>query len=150
MQRTRKGADYMQTVTKWLEFDAGHRLQRHESKCRNVHGHRYRVGIMCVAKQLDDVGRVVDFSVIKEKVGGWIDEYWDHGFIVEAGDPFVEALYAAKTKTFQLPDSPTAENMARFLYGIANQLLRPHSVEVVKIEMYETPTSVATYSAQDE
>ena len=143
----------MHTVTKWLEFDAGHRLQKHESKCRNVHGHRYRVGITCetahMADHLDEVGRVIDFSCIKEKVGGWIDEYWDHGFIVEAGDPFMDALYAAKSKVFQLPDSPTAENMARFLFGIANQLLAPHDVEVVKIELYETPTSMATYTAQD-
>jgi len=142
--------------TKWLEWDMGHRLQRHESKCRNVHGHRYRVGITCVpevkneygivtSRGLDEVGRVVDFSCIKEKVGGWIDEYWDHGFIVEAGDPFMDALYAEKTKVYQLPDSPTAENIARHLYDIANQLLRDYHVSVIKVEVWETPTSVAAY-----
>lgn len=138
------------TCTKWLEFDAGHRLQRHESKCRNVHGHRYRVGITCAAAKLDEVGRVIDFSCIKEEVGGWIDEYWDHGFIVEAGDPFSDALYAIHTKVYQLPDSPTAENIARHLFGVANQLLRLHGVTVTKVECWETPTSVATYEdAQD-
>lgn len=138
------------TCTKWLEFDAGHRLMKHESKCRNAHGHRYRVGVTAVADKLDGVGRVVDFSVIKEKVGGWIDEYWDHGFIIEKGDPLFEALSADHSKVFELPDAPTAENLAKFLFETANQLLHRAGVLVVKIECWETPTCVATYEiAQD-
>lgn len=129
----------MVTCTRILEFDAGHRLLKHEGRCRNLHGHRYRVEVEAHAVALDGVGRVVDFSVIKEKVGGWIDEYWDHGFIIEALDPLLEVLHREHSKSYQLPNAPTAENLALHLLGISNQLLRMHDIEVIRVRVWETP-----------
>lgn len=133
------------TCTRVLEFDAGHRLLKHEGKCRNVHGHRYRVEIEAQAERLDDVGRVVDFQVIKQRIGGWLDEQWDHGFIVEVGDPFVEALVAARSKVYRLPVSPTAENLAVFLLNeVCDPLLQGTGVTVVQVRVWETPNCHAT------
>jgi 6-pyruvoyltetrahydropterin/6-carboxytetrahydropterin synthase len=101
-----------------LHFCAGHRVAGHENKCRNLHGHNYVVYIHAeTLLGLDSVGRVVDFSVLKETIGGWIDTNWDHGFILWMDDMqarlCVEAL--AGQKVYQLPSNPTAENLAAYL-----------------------------------
>ena len=71
------------TAVRRLQFCAGHRVHLHESKCNNPHGHNYVIYLHAVAddNQLDSLGRVIDFGVLKQKIGSWIDEFWDHGFI---------------------------------------------------------------------
>ena len=58
----------MITCTRRLEWDAMHRIPRHESKCAAFHGHRYAAEITCSAPELDDLGRVVDFGVVAQRV----------------------------------------------------------------------------------
>src|SRR5690606_9928972 len=100
----------MHEVMRVVEFDAGHRLLRHEAKCAHVHGHRYKAEIYCRSLKLDTVGRVVDFGVIKEVVGGWIDTNWDHAFIVDKADMTMrEFLVTEDQKHYVLDQSPTAE-----------------------------------------
>jgi 6-pyruvoyltetrahydropterin/6-carboxytetrahydropterin synthase len=69
-------------LVRQLRFCAGHRLYRHESKCAYLHGHNYRVDVEVVAASgeatVDDVGRIVDFSLIKKRLLGWLDTHWDH------------------------------------------------------------------------
>ena len=125
-------------ITRRLEIDAGHRLQKHESKCRHVHGHRYVFEVTCAADELDEVGRVIDFSVVKEKVGGWLDEALDHGFIVERSDPIAEML-APITKLYVMPSPPTAENLAVLVLAQARELLEGNGLRVVRVVCYETP-----------
>ncbi len=137
------------TATRLLEIDAGHRLQRHESKCRHVHGHRYGFAVTVGAEDLDACGRVVDFSVVKAKVGGWLDEHWDHGFLYEDGDPVGQLLTTSPEgmKTFVLPFPPTAENLARFVFDRAGELLAQDGVTVVQVTCYETPNCWASHPA---
>ncbi len=133
----------MHTITRLLEIDAGHRLMNHESKCSNVHGHRYRFEVTCSAEALDAVGRVVDFGVIKELVGGWLDANWDHGFIYERGDAIGEAVALAGHKVFMLEVPPSAENMVTFVHQIAESLLVQHGLTVTNVRCYETPNCFA-------
>jgi len=65
-------------ITRKIEFDSGHRVLGHEGKCAHLHGHRYVAEITVESAGLDSLGRVVDFSVIKEKVGKWVDENWEY------------------------------------------------------------------------
>ena len=132
-------------ITRLLEFDAGHRLLGHESKCRNNHGHRYKMELTVRAKQLDVVGRVIDYSVLKEEVGSWIDENLDHGYIGEHGDVILAATKEAGLKTFAVDFPPTSENLARFLFDLAKALLEGHPIEVVKVRLYETPNCWADW-----
>lgn len=133
----------MLTMTKRLEFDAGHRLVGHESKCRNLHGHRYAVEVTLeLVKDLDDVGRIVDFSVVKQMLGGWIDETLDHAFIVNAADPLL-AIIAADGKHVVVPFEPTAENLAMWIFGVASSLLNDDRMHVSQLKLWETPTSSA-------
>ena len=130
----------MPTCTRVLEWDAAHRVMLHESKCRHLHGHRYKAEITCESPELDDLGRVVDFGVIKTKVGGWVDANWDHGTIANEKDEDLIALCRANDwKCSLLEGNPTAENMALYLYEKANCILRSFRLRVVHVRIYETP-----------
>lgn len=131
------------TITKSLEIDAGHRLLKHESKCRNVHGHRYRFDIEVTAAHLDEVGRVIDFGCIKEIIGGWLDENWDHAFLAEAGDPIIKFLTMNSQKLDVLLVPPTAENLARLILEACIFHL-PQEIKTVSVTCWETPSCKAT------
>ena len=135
------------TVTRVLEFDAAHRVLNHESKCANLHGHRYKVEITAQAQHLDDIGRVIDFSVLKSHVGGWLDENWDHNTIVSSEDErTIECLIMMPRKKHPwiAPWNPTAENMAlHLLHVTCPALLGGLGVLVTKVVVWETPNCSA-------
>lgn len=149
-----------------MEIDAGHRLVDHEGKCRNLHGHRYSFRIRFTANDLDKIGRVIDFSEIKNKVGGWLESNWDHGMILNEKDPLSawfsnEEVYVKEigpkfssgecyvksplygNKYFILPANPSAENLSSYLYKIANELMTGTNVKVTKVTCRETPNCAA-------
>ena len=144
---------HQSTAVRFLEIDAGHRVEGHEGKCANLHGHRYKFAIHAQAEQLDNIGRVIDFGKIKEIVGGWLDEHWDHGMIIWEKDPYAylweePAMMGCdggfhEQKHYFLPANPTAENMAAYLHDKANQLLEEYGIKVVKVECWETPNCLA-------
>ena len=142
----------MITCTRRLEWDAMHRIPRHESKCAAFHGHRYAAEITAVAPALDDRGRVVDFGVVKERVGGWIDAHWDHTAILMEGDPdpAVQAIAASNAAfgrpVYWLPLPPTAETIAEELARIATDLLADTGVTVVRVRVWETPNGSAEWT----
>jgi len=130
------------TCSRRIEFDAAHRVMKHESKCKHLHGHRYAIEATFAAHELDKLGRVVDFSIIKKLLGGWIDEHWDHATILFDKD---KALGKAITditgqKIFYLPANPTAENMADYIFRkICPKLFKGLPIKCVQIRLYETP-----------
>lgn len=136
------------TCTRRFQFCAGHRVYGHENKCANLHGHNYVAYVTVGASGLDSVGRVIDFSCIKEKVGGWIDENWDHGLLLKASDPLAKQLYDVPEyrdmKRFLMEANPTAENMAEQLFLVAAEVL-PSEVSPVKVVLWETENCYAEY-----
>lgn len=137
----------MITMTKRLEFDAGHRLMNHESKCRNVHGHRYAVEVtvaLTADGALDHAGRIVDFGDVKRLFGAWLDEKLDHGFIANALDFDIITLLGVKSsKVYVVDFEPSAENLADHLLGVARSMLDAPGRRVTSLVVYETPTSRA-------
>jgi 6-pyruvoyltetrahydropterin/6-carboxytetrahydropterin synthase len=129
----------MITITRKLELDAAHRLMGHEGKCKNIHGHRYVVEVTAAAQELDKLGRVIDFSVLKRKLGGWLEENWDHKAILQMSDPLVPALLALSQPVYTTPWPPTGENLAAFLLNLSRVLFAFDGIEVVKIRLWETP-----------
>ena len=78
-------------VTRKIEFDMGHRVPNHKSKCRNPHGHRYvaEVGVddkVIIEKGASDEGMVIDFSDLKEIMMNKIDGVCDHAFMISRDD----------------------------------------------------------------
>lgn len=140
-------------VQRRFTFAYGHRVAGHESKCRSLHGHNAVVYVTAVPdKGLDDIGRVVDFSVLKTKVGAWIDANWDHAMILWQDDVAAKDAMAAFDKTEQamteqrgwcskvywLPSNPTAENMAAYLLSKCKELMAGTGARVTRIRIEET------------
>jgi len=133
------------TCTRKIEFDSAHRVMRHESKCRNLHGHRY-VAEFTATGALDPLGRIIDFSVLKAIVGKWVDDNWDHGVILNTRDAeLVDFVLDQGWKCFEMQTNPTAETMAEFLCHKSNNLLADTGVTVVHVRLYETPNCWADF-----
>ena len=81
----------MITITRKLEFDAGHRIPDHKSQCRNLHGHRYVLEITLIGNVIEqegssDNGMIMDFSDVKAIAHQHLVDVWDHAFLVYAKD----------------------------------------------------------------
>lgn len=122
----------------------------HESKCSTAHGHNYYVRITATASSLDEIGRVIDFGVLKEKVGGWIDTNWDHTFLVNRHDTDVLAALLSMPRAkdpFVCDFNPTAEEMAHFLLDeVCPDALQGTGVTVTKVSVEETSNCIAEAS----
>lgn len=139
----------MISVTRTIEFDAAHRLIQHEGKCKQLHGHRYTLEATFTADALDSLGRVVDFGVIKETLGAWIDANWDHNTILFDKDkPLGDSISAhTKQSIFYLPANPTAENMAAYIFDVVcPELFKGRNIRCTGITLRETPNCRASLS----
>lgn len=132
------------TCTKIFRFSAGHRVWLHETKCKYLHGHNYKAEITATAKHLDSLGRVIDFGVMKELIGRWIGNNWDHRTLIFEEDPFVHKLPIEHIWIALF--NPTAENMAKFLLKKSNDIFEreEYPVRVKEVKLWETETCFAT------
>ena len=147
----------MITCTRKLRFCAGHRVHGHESKCAHLHGHDYGVEVTAIVtaskhggRSLDDLGRVVDFSVLKERIGTWLDDTWDHRLLLWDQDPTFEGMMSLAEEEdkgiVRVPFNPTAENIATHIGSeLCPKLLDGTGVEVVRAVVHETPNCFATW-----
>jgi 6-pyruvoyltetrahydropterin/6-carboxytetrahydropterin synthase len=123
-----------------IRISTGHRLLHHDGKCSRPHGHNYEISVE-VTGELTEEGWVVDKSDITQV----IDE-WDHRFLLEAGDPLVEAFEASGDgeSVVVLDHPPTAEVMAVVLEERMRERF-PDTVSAVSVEVSETAELCATY-----
>lgn len=119
-------------VSKEFTFDAAHHLHCYEGKCKNLHGHTYKV-IFGISGYIDEIGMVIDFGDIKKIWKEEIEIYLDHRYLNE-----------------MLPKmNTTAENMVVWIFEKMvealnkREELRERGVRVEFIRLYETPTSFA-------
>ena len=144
----------MHLASRYHDISAGHRVVGHESKCRFIHGHNYRIHFFCAHNGggLDTIGRVIDFAVIKEKLCMWLEHHWDHKLLLWQNDPLKDMFEKLQTLEVPLstiddvasslcivPFNPTAENMAEYLlYTLAPVLLYETGVSLKKVIVEET------------
>ncbi|GGF23800.1 6-carboxytetrahydropterin synthase QueD [Halobacillus andaensis] len=115
-------------VSKEFTFDAAHHLHCYEGKCKNLHGHTYKV-VFGISGYTDEIGLVIDFGDIKTIWKEQIDIHLDHRYLNDT-----------------LPKmNTTAENMVVWIFEKMQEALveerEDYRVEFVKL--YETPTSYA-------
>jgi 6-pyruvoyltetrahydropterin/6-carboxytetrahydropterin synthase len=132
-----------------IKFCAGHRLHKHGGKCEYFHGHNYTADFYVTGDEVDDVGRVIDFAELKKLFKGWLDEHWDHGFVLNQADE--NGLAAVKIvepkKYYVLPYNPTSENMATYLLKeVCPKLLANTGVYATKVVVWESDESFAEAS----
>ncbi|UPT52997.1 6-carboxytetrahydropterin synthase [Hafnia phage yong3] len=162
------------SVIRSHEICAGHRVVGHESKCRHLHGHNYKFHFKVAANQthkhakdgfnatdLDNVGRVIDFSVVKTTLCQWLENNWDHKFLHWENDSLIcslrdsdrlnETLHGNDLGDFlkslvELPFNPTAENLAAYMVEVIGpQLLDEHGVQLVECTIEETSKCHVSY-----
>ncbi len=145
----------MITVSKEIEFDAGHRVPNHVSKCRNPHGHRYRVRLTCAGDIVTDpqdpeYGMLTDFGALKTMLTMLVHDVLDHAMVVHKDDDaLLDAMSGRDWKVVVFPLVPTAENMARWVWmQCGNEIERTYEgrLWLQLVSVWETPTSVAHYS----
>jgi 6-pyruvoyltetrahydropterin/6-carboxytetrahydropterin synthase len=132
----------MYSVTKRIEFCYGHRLLDYDGICKHPHGHNGLVEVEVRSSQLDKRNMVCDFSDIKRVVKGWIDRDLDHKMLLRRDDPLVKALQQLGEPVYLCESNPTAEHIAKIIY----QHAAGEGLPVVRVRLWETPTSFAEYA----
>ena len=127
-------------ATRYHDFSSGHRVCGHESVCSHLHGHNYRATFTIEAPALDNIGRVLDFSVIKNLMCEWLEDNWDHKFLVWEEDPWALSLKETDPDGVKIIKfNPTAENMAEYLIDVVGpQQLANTNAVLSKVELSET------------
>ena len=146
------------TAERYHDISAGHRVVGHENKCRHLHGHNYRIHFICEVDTLDEVGRVIDFGVIKERLCMWVENNWDHKFLAWEEDPVISAMVfylqfedadseeILSDSIVYTPFNPTAENMAKHLVEVIGpQQLLGTGVTLVFVRIEETAKCSASF-----
>lgn len=140
---------YLQSET---SFDAAHFLSGYEGKCRNIHGHRWRVVATVQGEALQaegtQRGMLMDFGDLKTDLKALGDRF-DHSLILEIGSLKEATLKALMEEDFHLefvPFRTTAENFSRYFY----ETLQQKGYRVKEVAVYETPTNCAVYDGGKE
>ena len=127
-------------------FDSAHFLAGYNGKCANIHGHRWAIEALVAQEELIESGEkrgmILDFSDLKKAVRA-IAESFDHMLIIEAGSLKPTTIAALEDEGFRLREvsfRPTAENFAKYFYGLLKSDLPVKSVTV-----FETPDNCAVY-----
>ena len=131
----------MYSVTKRIDFCYGHRLLDYDGICKHPHGHNAVAEIEVRTESLDLRDMVCDFSDIKRVVKGWIDRELDHKMILRRDDPLLEPLRELGDPVFVVDHNPTVAQIAKLIFDQANE----QGFSVVRVTVWETPTSFATY-----
>jgi 6-pyruvoyltetrahydropterin/6-carboxytetrahydropterin synthase len=126
-------------------FDSGHRLLDYNGKCAYPPGHTYRAEVFIESQSLNDLGLVYDFTDLKDKVKTWVDDNWDHAFLVNSQD---SALISGLGSTslvrlyeFQ-NENPSCEVMSRVLYEKTVELC---DLAPAKVRLWESVDQYAKY-----
>lgn len=136
-----------QTVTRKGHFDACHRVVNQTSCCRFIHGHSYLYELTFAFDSIEQIGYAIDFKEIKRVACRWIDDYLDHGTLLNPEDEHLfKACEATKSKMWMMSlngagkyCNPTAENIAKEMYIAIGFLLNSSNLKLKQIRLYETP-----------
>ncbi len=144
-------------ITKEFNFETGHALHGYDGKCRNVHGHSYKLAVTVIGTPIMDTshvkqGMVIDFGDLKKIVKEEIVDPFDHATVFNKNTPHIELARELKDRGHDviLADyQPTSEMMILdFADKIKNRL--PENIELYALRLRETDTSYAEWFAGDQ
>ncbi|MEP0303876.1 MAG: 6-carboxytetrahydropterin synthase [Maribacter dokdonensis] len=143
-------------ITKQFNFETGHALYGYDGKCRNVHGHSYKLSVTVIGSPITDtnhvkLGMVIDFGDLKKIVKEDIVDIFDHATVFNKNTPHVELAKELTDRGHNviLADyQPTSENMViDFAAKIKSRL--PENISLFSLKLQETDTSFAEWYASD-
>lgn len=137
-----------QSIIRKGTFDSGHRVMNEAMKCFNMHGHTYLYKLNFEFNEMEEIGYAIDFKEIKRVGCQWIDDYLDHGMILNPKDYEVSvAVEATKSKVWYMSlnglgeyCNPSVENLAKEIFLAMEVLFSSYkNLSIKKIVLYETP-----------
>ena len=143
-------------ITKQFSFEAGHALYGYDGKCKNVHGHSYKLSVTVIGHPITDrknvkLGMVIDFGDLKKIVSEEIVDKFDHATIFNKNTPHIKLAETLKNEghdVILVDYQPTSECMVTdFAEKISKRL--PQGVKLFSLRLQETETSYAEWVSLD-
>lgn len=144
-------------ITKQFSFETGHALYGYDGKCRNVHGHSYKLSVTVIGTPISDnnhvkYGMVIDFGDLKKIVKEEIVDVFDHATVFNKNTPhreLAEELESRGHNVLLANYQPTSEMMA---LDFANKIKKrlPENIQLYALKLQETETSYAEWFASDQ
>jgi len=143
-------------ITKQFSFETAHALYGYDGKCRNLHGHSYKLSVTVMGTPIADtshvkLGMVIDFGDLKKIVKEDIEDVFDHATVFNKNTPHVELAGELEKRghdVILVDYQPTTENMILdFAERIKKKL--PNRIELHSLRLQETETSYAEWYASD-
>ena len=143
-------------ITKQFSFETGHALYGYDGKCKNVHGHSYKLSVTVIGTPIIDrnnvkYGMVIDFSDLKKIVKEEIVDNFDHATVFNETTPHLELakeLISRGHHVILVDYQPTSENMVvDFAQKIKSRL--PENINLYSLKLQETETSFAEWFESD-
>ncbi len=143
-------------ITKQFTFETGHALYGYDGKCKNVHGHSYKLFVTVIGNPIEDIsnvkyGMVIDFSDLKKIVKTEIVDVFDHATVFNKNTPHVELAkeLADRGHNVLLVDyQPTSEMMV-FDFATKIRKYLPKNIQLFSLRLQETDSSFAEWFASD-
>ena len=143
-------------ITKEFSFETGHALYGYDGKCRNVHGHSYKLSVTVIGKPVSKpgevkLGMVIDFGDLKKIVREEVVDPFDHATVFNKNTPHIELASELKSRghhVILVDYQPTSENMVvDFSKKIQDRL--PKDIQLHSLKLQETESSFAEWYAFD-
>lgn len=143
-------------ITKQFSFETGHALYGYDGKCRNVHGHSYKLDVTVIGQPIMDknhvkYGMVIDFGDLKKIVKEDIVDVFDHATVFNKNTPHVELAHELEQRghnVLLVDYQPTSEMMIQdFAEKIKKRL--PKNIQLHSLKLRETDSSYAEWYASD-
>lgn len=144
-------------ITKEFTFETAHALHGYDGKCKNIHGHSYKLAVTVIGTPIEDsknvkCGMVIDFGDLKKIVKSEVVDVWDHAIILNKNTPHLhlaEQLKDLGNHVVLVDYQPTSEKMIEdFAQRIANRL--PEKMKLHSLRLRETETAFAEWHASDQ
>jgi len=144
-------------ITKKFHFETGHALYGYDGKCRNVHGHSYKLSVTVIGTPISDstnvkYGMVIDFGDLKKIVASEIVDKFDHATVFNKNTPHIELANELEKRGHNIilvDYQPTSEMMlVDFAKKIKKRL--PKTIKLHSLKLQETGTSPAEWYAEDQ
>jgi 6-pyruvoyltetrahydropterin/6-carboxytetrahydropterin synthase len=143
-------------ITKQFTFETGHALYGYDGKCKNVHGHSYKLSVTVIGSPITDTGNVkygmvIDFGDLKSIVKKEIVDVFDHATVFNKNTPHIELAKELKDRghhVILVDYQPTSENM---VIDFAEKIKRnlPGNIKLFSLRLQETETSFAEWYQSD-
>ena len=143
-------------LTKTFNFETAHALHGYDGKCKNIHGHSYKLFVTVKGKPSEDVndvklGMVMDFGDLKKIVNEEVVEIFDHATLLNENSPHKalgEHLIKEGHRIIFTDYQPSCENMLLWMVDKIKSRL-PEHIELVALKLHETENSYGEWLAED-